>query len=636
MAIPRSDQGHKLRLYQIKCNEIDFLVDEKILKSPKEVWENTSQLTRNLVKAIGLVWGITRKLTVIWACLLIVQGFLPVATVYLTRAFINSLTITVTKQGADASRTILLALLFFAIYLANSIIGFAQKLVKTQQSEIIQDNMTNRIHEKALEMDMAFFESPESFDKLYRAQIDSKNMPQALLDNLGMLAQSCITLFAMAGILLSFGIMLPVLLFAGTVPAVFVMGYYSRKMNLWRKSRTQDFRMSGYYDNMITYRSAAQEIRLFGLGNYFRKSYQDLRTLLRDEKISLAGQQAIAEFAAQLLGLAVIAVAIGWILLKAAHGKASLGDIAMLYQAFNQGQGLMRNVLGNVGTIYRNSMFVDDLFIFFGMQPAVKNPLHPTETEPSLNDGVAFDSVTFRYPGGVHEVIKDFSLKIPANKTTAIVGPNGAGKSTLTRLICRFYDPEKGRVLFDGIDAKEIELEKHRGRISVLFQEPVHFNASAFENIAYGSLESLPGMDDIKKAAVSSGADASISRLPHGYETVLGKWFGGSDLSMGEWQRVALARAFLRNSTILMLDEPTSSMDSWAENDWLKRFKTLALGKTALIITHRFTTAMQADIIHVMDNGVIVESGTHEDLIKKDGMYARSWKEQTKEYDHTA
>ena len=623
-------QDPKNRLYQIKSNEIVSLVDEKILKNPIEIWANINSLTRNLVKAIGLVWDITRKWTIIWACILIVQGLLPVATVYLTKAFINSLTITVTSGGTDVSRTIFLGLLFVVIYLANSIAGFAQKLVKIKQSEIIQDSMTNRIHEKALEMDMAFFESPESFDKLYRAQIDAKNMPQTLLDNLGMLAQSFITLFAMAGILFSFGIMLPVLLFIGTVPAVFVMGYYSRKMNVWRKSRTPDFRMSGYYDHMITHRNAVQEIRLFGLGDHFKKAYQDIRAVLRDEKISLTKEQALAELSAQLFGMAIIASAIGWILLKASHGKASLGDIAMLYQAFNQGQSLMRNVLGNVGTIYRNSMFVDDLFIFFSMQPKVKNPADPIETGQTLIDGITFDSVTFRYPCGIHDVIKDFSLQIPADRTTAIVGPNGAGKSTLTRLICRFYDPAEGRVLFDGIDAKDIDLDKHRGRISVLFQEPVHFNASAFDNIAYGSLESSPTMNDVKKAAVSSGADAPISMLPNGYETVLGKWFGGSDLSMGEWQRVALARAFLRDSAILMLDEPTSSMDSWAENDWLKRFKALAKGKTALIITHRFTTAMQADIIHVMDHGIVVESGTHEELIKKDGMYARSWKEQTK------
>jgi ATP-binding cassette, subfamily B, bacterial len=635
MAIPRNNHVPKNRLYQIDCNEIVSFVDEKLLKSPKEIWDNISLLTKNLFKAIDLVWGIARKWTILWACLLIVQGILPVATVYLTKAFINSLTITVSGGGTDASKTISLALLFIIIYLANSIAGFAQKLVKIKQSEIIQDTMTNRIHEKALEMDMAFFESPESFDKLYRAQIDAKNMPQALLDNLGMLAQSCITLFAMAGILFSFGVILPVLLFLGTIPALFIIGYYSRKMNSWRIMRTPDSRMAGYYDHMITHRNAAQEIRLYGLGDSFRKSYQDVRAILRNEKIALTREQAMAEFAAQLFGMAVIGIAIIWILLRAANGKANLGEVAMLYQAFNQGQGLMRNVLGNVGTIYRNSMFVDDLFVFFGLEPTVKNPLNPVDTAPSLGDGIIFDGVTFRYPCGANDVIRDFSLKIPAGRTTAIVGPNGAGKSTLTRLICRYYDPENGHVLLDGVDVKEMDLKRHRGRISVLFQEPVHFNASAFDNIAYGSIESSPGIDDVKRAAVSSGADTPISRLPKGYETVLGKWFGGSDLSMGEWQRVALARAFLRNSTILMLDEPTSSMDSWAENDWIRKFKNLARGKTSLIITHRFTTAMQADIIHVMDKGVIIESGTHEELIRKGGMYARSWNEQTKEYDHT-
>jgi ATP-binding cassette subfamily B protein len=605
-------------------------------KTMKELWVNIGSLTANLLKAIGLVWGITRRLTIIWAFLLVMQGLLPVATVYLTKAFTNSLLTTLTKNGADISRTIFLGLLFVVIYIAGSLFGYLQKTVKTKQSEIIQDSITNKIHDKALQMDMAFFESPESFDRLYRAQVDAKNMPQQLLDNLGMLSQSIITLAAMAGILCSFGILLPVLLFIGTIPVVLVMGYYSRKMNKWRKERTPDFRMSGYYDSMITYRSAVAEIRLFGLGGHFRQSYQNLRSVLRNEKIALTRQQALAEFGAQLFGMLVIAAATGWILIKASQGRTTLGDVAMLFQAFNQGQSLMRNVLGNVGTIYRNSMFVDDLLTFFRMEPEIKDPLNPEHINTGQPACIIFSNVTFRYPSGSRDVLRDFSITLRSGMTTAIVGPNGAGKSTLIKLICRFYDPKAGSVIFDGTDARNLSLAEHRSRISVLFQESVHFNATAFDNIAYGDIETSQGINEVRAAAELSGADVAIKKLPKEYETVLGKWFGGTDLSVGEWQRVALARAFLRKASIILLDEPTSSMDSWAENDWMRRFRKLAEGKTALIITHRFTTAMQADIIHVMDNGEIVESGTHEELLRKGGMYARSWKEQTKEFDHIA
>ena len=227
--------------------------------------------------------------------------------------------------------------------------------------------------------------------------------------------------------------------------------------------------------------------------------------------------------------------------------------------------------------------------------------------------------------------MKDFTLSLPAGKVTAIVGPNGAGKSTLIKLLCRFYDPHEGRILLDGTPLQQFDLEELRRRITVLFQEPVRYHTTAGENIALGDISSNPGQDRIREAARAAGADRPVERLPDGYETVLGKWFGGAELSVGEWQRLALARAFLRNAGIIVLDEPTSAMDSWAETDWLGRFRTLTAGHTALMITHRFTTAMHADQIHVMDQGEIVESGTHDLLVAAGGAYAHSWQQQMRE-----
>ena len=211
------------------------------------------------------------------------------------------------------------------------------------------------------------------------------------------------------------------------------------------------------------------------------------------------------------------------------------------------------------------------------------------------------------------------------------MGENGAGKTTLIKLLCRFYDPKNGQVSIDGTDIRTLELAPMRQRITVLFQDPVHYHDSVRNNIAFGDLGTNPGTARIEAAARASGADAPIGRLPGGYETVLGKWFGGSELSGGEWQRLALARAFLRKADFIILDEPTSAMDSWAEADWLSRFRQLVAGRTALIITHRFTTALQADMIHVMDQGRIVESGNHEELLAEKGRYEASWTSQMRQ-----
>jgi ATP-binding cassette subfamily B protein len=251
-----------------------------------------------------------------------------------------------------------------------------------------------------------------------------------------------------------------------------------------------------------------------------------------------------------------------------------------------------------------------------------------------VKDSIRFEGVSFTYPGAFHRALNGFDLEIPKGKVVALVGHNGAGKSTLIKLLCRFYDPDEGRILLDGVDLRALDHLALRKRIAVLFQDPVHYHASVRENIAFGDLEGLYDKARVRQAAQDAGALEPIERLPDGFEAMLGKLFGGAELSGGEWQRIALARAFFRQASLVILDEPTSSMDSWAEQDWLGRFRALTAGRTALMITHRFTTAMHADIIHVLDKGRVVESGTHAELVAQGGAYATSWAAQMREISH--
>jgi ATP-binding cassette subfamily B protein len=326
--------------------------------------------------------------------------------------------------------------------------------------------------------------------------------------------------------------------------------------------------------------------------------------------------------------------ALGLMVLKASQGLVTLGELALIYAAFNQGQGLMRTLLENAGQLYGNSLFLGNLFEFLSLPNSFNGGARWAPVR-DVQRAITFNNVSFRYPDASHSALDDFTITIPTGKIVAIVGPNGAGKSTLVKLLCRFYDPGSGSIAIDGKDLKEFPIDDLRRLVTVLFQQPFHYNTTVRDNILYGDLNLDPTDVEVEAALRAAGAEEIVSRLPKKDQTLLGRWFaGGTELSVGEWQRIALARAFLRQAPIIILDEPTSALDPWAEADWLERFRQLAFGRTALIITHRFTTAMHADVIHVMDRGRIVESGSHQRLIDQNGLYAQSWSRQIASTDY--
>jgi ATP-binding cassette subfamily B protein len=583
-----------------------------------------------LPRALALVWQVARPWTIVWVFLLIVQGLLPAAIVFLTKLFVDALVRALRSNGSwpEIRNAMLLVLVAGGVLLLMEVVRNAINWVRTVQAELLQDHITSLIHEKSVAVDLAFYEMSDYYDHLHRARREARYRPVALLGNIGALLQNSITLVAMGAILIPLGPGLAVVLLLSTLPAFFVVVYYALAEYQWRQRTTTDDRRAWYYDWIMTTAEAAAEIRLFGLGKYFQSSDKSLRGRLRDERLRLVRRQSVAELIASLIALVIMGAALALMVWRTLMNVITLGELAMIYAAFNQGQGLMRTLLENAGQLYANSLFLGNLFEFLALPNNCRGG-PPWPPQRNIQHGITFNRVSFSYPDATSKALDDFTMTIPNGKIVAIVGPNGAGKSTLLKLLCRFYDPDAGSIAIDDKDLKEFPIDDLRRLITVLFQQPFHYNTTVRENILYGDLPLAATDAEINAAIRAAGAEEIVSRLPENEQTLLGRWFaGGTELSVGEWQRIALARAFLRRAPIIILDEPTSALDPWAEADWLERFRQLALGRTSIIITHRFTTAMHADVIHVMDRGRIVESGSHQRLIEQNGLYAQSWSRQ--------
>ena len=582
-------------------------------------------------RALQLVSDAARWWTVAWLVLLVVQGLLPVALVFLTRVLVDRLAAT---AGAGASWDQVQSVLFPAAIMAGllllgELMRAATRWVRTAQAELVRDHVSALIHGRAIAADLAHFESPDYHDRLYRARVDSHERPVTLVQNIGALLQHTLTLAAMAAVLAPFGWWVPPALVLSTAPALAVVARYAIRHRRWTVEATPDTRRTWYYDWLLCTRETAPELRLLGVGPHFADAFQRVRRRLRRERLELTRSEALAEMAAGSFALALTGALLVWMVVRTLSGSVSLGELAMFFQAFSQGQRLTRSLLETVGQIWANTLFLENLFGFLAIEPQIVDPTDPLPLPAPLPPSIHFRQVSFSYPASERPVLSAFNLEIPAGSIVALLGVNGAGKSTLFKLLCRLYDPQEGRVEMGGIDLRDLRVEDLRRMVTVLFQEPVHYSETARTNILLGDLGLDHRETDLADALAAAGATEIVERLPGGLDTLLGTWFsGGAELSFGEWQRIALARAVLRASPVLLLDEPTAAMDSWAEVEWVRSLRRLAENRTVILISHRLTTAMHADRIHIIDKGHIVEAGSHRELLAADGRYRAAWEAQ--------
>ena len=468
---------------------------------------------------------------------------------------------------------------------------------------------------------------------LQRAQREAGFRPLILLNQMLTIVGSTITTLFLLVLLLRFNPWIVLVLVTTTLPVLFVQARYGQEAFRLFNWRTPEARKLAYYAQLLTSDQSIKEIKLFDLARLLFKRYKSLFARFYRENRSLAVRRNLAGAALALLSLLGYYGCYVYVIGRAVASAITLGDLTLYGSVFLQLQGSLTNLLNGLSTIYESALFIGNLFAFLELRPMISPSANGRQPPEKWQEGFVLHNVSFCYPGTTCYVLRNLNLHIRPGEKIALVGENGAGKTTLVKLLARLYDPTEGYITLDGLDLREYDLGSLQQCIGVIFQDFVRYYLPARENIGFGQVEALENQERIVAAAQKSGAHSVISGLPEGYETTLGRWFDdGHQLSVGEWQKVALARAFIRDADLLILDEPTASLDARTEYEVFQQFNTLTHDRAAVLISHRFSTVRMAERIIVLERGQIVEEGSHEQLLERGGIYATLFNMQAENY----
>ncbi len=606
-------------------------------EGPKDLrgrWESLKQsvagTTAALPQVLRLVWEASGPTTISLFITTALAGLVPVISAGISMMLINSvvqgLTITVTHRAdrihlnslglpwlPDLVYTSVGMIVFIAV-LQLVVFAFSALLntLRNISQQLLQNSVSMRIQlmvmEKAASLDLQFYEDPASYDLLRRAQNDSINRPVLMIATVFGLFQTVLTFITMIGALVVISPLLAVISLVSPVPAFIADTRYGwRGYNIARWG-SRLLRRMNYMVTLVTTDSFAKEVKLFGLGGYFIERYRLIASAFYSSQRAQLVRRYMTGFALGNISTIVTTVTYVYVALLAIAGKLTIGHLSFYTQAASQVQNSIQSILSGFSGMYEHNLYLNNLYELMAKEPSMKVPGQPTAVPAKLRGEIRFDHLTFAYPGAEANALTDLSFTVQAGETLAVVGRNGAGKTTLFKLICRLYDPKEGRILIDGIDIRDFEPDELRRQIGAMFQDYVDYQATAAENIGLGNVPQIADRGAVVSASKQAGSDDLIANLPEGYDTALGKWFdAGVNLSGGEWQKVALARSFMReDARILLLDEPTSALDAQAEYDLFERLRSLTHGRTAVYISHRFSTVRRADRIIFLEHGRLV------------------------------
>ncbi|MEH2232364.1 MAG: ABC transporter ATP-binding protein [Nostoc sp.] len=579
-------------------------------------------------RAVSLVWTTSRSLTIFLASLTLVAGLLPAAISYISKLIVDAVVFASQVNSQSNGSVNIYPSLFYVGLEAIAVILLAgsQRGIIICQS-LLRALMGQRVNvlilEKALTLDLRQFEDSEFYDKLTNARREASVRPLSLVNRTFGLVQNALSLITYGILLVNFSVWAVVVLILAAMPVFIAETKFAGeafRLFSWRAAET---RQQHYLENLLAREDFVTEVKLYQLGEMLLGRYRSLFDQLYGEDRDLTLRRGLWGYLLSLVSTGAFYLAYAWIVLETVLGKISLGDMTMYLTVFRQGQSTFSNALTSIGGMYEDNLYLSNLYDF--LEEEVPKSWGKATIGLNPQDGIRFENVSFTYPGSSKPALRNISLHLKPREKLAIVGENGSGKTTLIKLLTRLYTPDSGRIFLDGLDLQEWDVDVLRRRVGVIFQNFVRYQFTVGENIGVGDVEHLENKTQWKTAAEKGMAQSFIDQLPQSFQTQLGRWFkGGQELSGGQWQKIALSRAFMRSQAdILVLDEPTSAIDAQAEFEIFNHFRAITQNQMVLLISHRFSTVRMADKILVIENGEVIEQGTHEELLQLGGRYAK-------------
>ncbi|WP_066377512.1 MULTISPECIES: ABC transporter ATP-binding protein [unclassified Anabaena] len=575
-------------------------------------------------RAINLVWTTSHSLTMILASLTLLAGLLPAAIAYIGKLIVDAV---VLASQTNTNSNIYQPLLYVSLEaIAVALLAGSQRGLTICQSllrALLGQRVNVLILKKALTLNLTHFENSEFYDKLTNARREASVRPLSLVNRTFGLVQNALSLITYGALLVRFSVWAVVVLILAAMPAFIAETRFAGEAFRLFSWRAPETRQQHYIETLLAREDYATEVKLYQLGEMLLGRYYNIFEQLYQEDRKLTIRRGTWGYILSLVSTTAFYIAYGWIVIETVIGKISLGDMIMYITVFRQGQTTFANALTSIGGMYEDNLYLSNLYEF--LEEKVTPPRGKVTRGNKPEDGIRFEKVSFTYPGNTQPTLRNITLHLKPGEKLAIVGENGSGKTTLIKLLTRLYTPNTGRILLDGVDLQEWDVDVLRQRIGVIFQNFVRYQFTVGENIGVGDVNNINNNNRWRTAAQKGKADNFIENLPQQFQTQLGKWFkSGQELSGGQWQKIALARAFMRTQAdILVLDEPTSAIDAQAEYEIFNHFRTLTQNQMVFLISHRFSTVRMADKIIVIDNGEIVEQGTHQQLLAADRLYAR-------------